>query len=91
MGGESLGLQASWFQSWAGPGDPVLCIWGPRLRGCMQTEQPFRARFTFTSHQTPTPRAADSADSGVTPLGREVVIFSIATTQGSAGNSCSAQ
>ena len=53
MGGESPGLRASWFQSRAGPGDPALRIWGPRLRACVQTEQPFRARFTFTRATRP--------------------------------------
>lgn len=63
------------------------CIWGPRLRGCMQTEQPIRARFTFRRATRPPPPRQLTADSGVTPPGRGAVIFSIAAAQGSAGNS----
>lgn len=91
MGGKSPGLRASWLQSGAGPGDPVLHIWGPRLRRCTQIEQTIRPRFTFTRATRPPALGQLTADSGVTPPGRDAVIFSIAAAQGEAGNSCSAQ
>lgn len=87
MGSKSPGLRASWFQSWAGPEDPVLCIWGPRLRACVQTQQPIRAHFTFRRATRSLPPGQLTADSGAAPPGRGAVIFSIATAQGSAGNS----
>lgn len=69
----------------------MLRIWGPRLRRCTQIEQTIRPRFTFTRATRPPPPRQLTADSGVTPPGRDAVIFSIAATQGAAGNSCSAQ
>ena len=69
----------------------MLCIWGPRLRGCVQTEQPIRAHFTFGRATRSPPPGQLTADSGATPPEEVRLFLASPPPKGQQATACSTQ